>query len=79
MAKATLEFDLNDPDDAMSHKRAVHATDAYLSLYDFSQYLFRIGMHEELSVEQESLVEAIQNHFYEDLEIHGINLDRDIS
>ena len=30
--KATLEFDLNDPDEKLDHKRAVTATEAYIAL-----------------------------------------------
>ena len=32
--KATLEFDLDDPQDRLSHKRAVSGTDAYIALHD---------------------------------------------
>lgn len=33
MAKATLEYDLNDPDDVMSHKRAVKSLDMAMALW----------------------------------------------
>lgn len=33
MAKATIEFDLNDPDDKMSHLRSVKSLDMALALW----------------------------------------------
>lgn len=32
--KARLTFDLNEPDDAMSHKRCIHSTGMALVLWD---------------------------------------------
>jgi len=34
MAKATLEYDLSDPDDVMAHKRAVKSLDMAMALWD---------------------------------------------
>jgi len=34
MAEAILKFDLNDPDDRMSHLRAVKSLDMALALWD---------------------------------------------
>ena len=34
MAKATLEYDLSDPDDVMEHKRAVKSLDMALALWE---------------------------------------------
>ena len=34
MAKATLEFDLNEPDDVLAHLRAVKSLDLALALWD---------------------------------------------
>ena len=39
MAKAILEFDLEDPDDSLSHIRAVNATNAYLVLSEMDRWL----------------------------------------
>ena len=39
MAKATLEFDLNDFDDKMAHKRAVKSTDLALALWEIEMNL----------------------------------------
>ena len=37
--KAILEFDLNESDDKVAHKRAVKALDLCLVLWDMDQYL----------------------------------------
>ena len=37
MAKATLEYDLSDPDDVMEHKRAVKSFDMAMALWDILQ------------------------------------------
>ncbi len=39
MAKATLEFDLNDFDDKMAHKRAVKSTDLALAIWEIEMNL----------------------------------------
>lgn len=39
MAKAILEFDLNEPEDVVAHKRAVKALDLISVLWDMDQYL----------------------------------------
>lgn len=37
--KAILEFNLNEPDDRESHKRAVKVDSLYAAIEDFDQYL----------------------------------------
>ena len=37
--KATLAFDLNDPDDTTEHHIATHARDMLMCLWDFDQHL----------------------------------------
>jgi hypothetical protein len=37
--KAILEFDLEDPYDKLSHRRAVNATNAYIAMHEFSNIL----------------------------------------
>lgn len=37
--KAKLEFDLDDLSDRMAHKRAISATDVYIMLNEFDNYL----------------------------------------
>jgi hypothetical protein len=46
VAKAILEFDLNDYDDRCAHKRATNATEAYIALSDIDELLRRIVKYE---------------------------------
>lgn len=39
--KARLTFDLNDPEDAMAHKRCVKATDMAIALFDIQNNAWR--------------------------------------
>lgn len=39
MAKAILEYDLNDPDDRISHYRATISLDMALVLWEYDQHL----------------------------------------
>lgn len=39
--KATLTFNLNEPDDVMNHNRCVQALDMALALWDIRQELFK--------------------------------------
>ena len=48
MAKAILEFDLNDPDDRMEHLRAVQSVDLALALWEI---LYNTRKEMELTIE----------------------------
>jgi hypothetical protein len=52
MAKAILEFDLNDPDDRMDHLRAVHSVDLALALWEI-HYNTRKSV--ELTIEEHEM------------------------
>ena len=45
MPTATLTFDLNDPDDAAAHRRAVNATAAYSVLSSMDEWLRVLAKH----------------------------------
>jgi hypothetical protein len=77
MAKATLEFDLNDPDDIMHHLRAVKSTDLVLALWEFA-YNTKKGIGWE--IEQKKLdpydtLDKVFEKFWEKMEERGIKLD----
>jgi hypothetical protein len=80
MAKGILEFDLNDPDDAMAHLRCVKSTDMALSLWDII-YEVRKGTKRELEGNEAStdaefeLHEKIFNKIFETLDERDINID----
>jgi hypothetical protein len=82
MAKATLEFDLNDVDDRMAHLRAVKSTDMALAIFQLL-YNTRKGLEyavegAEMKGEEISAYDAIYMVFEEIHGImneHGINTD----
>ena len=41
MAKATLTFNLDDPEDKANFKKAANANEAYLALWSIAQEIFR--------------------------------------
>jgi hypothetical protein len=74
--KATLSFAL--PEDAEDFRRAVHATDAYAALYDFSMILRGLNGRDDFPT-AEDVIQAVNAAFYECLEDKSINLTRDYS
>ena len=62
MAKAILEFDLNDYDDNMAHKRAVKSTDLALALWE-------IEMNLRKKLERELESKEFKN---EDVEVYDV-------
>lgn len=45
--KAVLEFDLDKTEDRNAHKRAISATDMYLTVHEFFEYLRKRLKYEE--------------------------------
>jgi|LauGreDrversion4_2_1035121.scaffolds.fasta_scaffold1443320_2 hypothetical protein len=77
MAKAILEFDLNEPDDVEAHKRAVKSLDMAIALWDIDQYLRAQTKYAPDSMPQEAydaLSEA-REKFYQILNERNINMD----
>jgi len=62
MAKAILEFDLNDHDDKMAHKRAIKSTDLALALWE-------IEMNLRKRLERELEFKEFKN---EDVEVYDV-------
>lgn len=72
MAKATLEFDLNEPDDVMAHLRAVKSLDMALALWDivhntkkgleWSMEGKEIDKYDALELVFEKIHEILNNH-----------------
>ena len=76
MAKAILEFDLTDPDDSASHKRAVKSLDLALTLWDIDQHLrSKLKYDESLSQEVYDSLDAVREKLYEIKSSRGISLD----
>lgn len=76
MAKGILEFDLNEPDDVISHKRAVISLELTLALYDIEQYLrTQTKYNENLSKDAYDVLEKTREEFYEILKNRNISFD----
>jgi len=77
MAKAILEFDLNDQDDSMAHMRAVKALDIASVLWEMA-YNTKKGIHNRIEFENldaYSAVDLVFAKLWEEMNEHGINLD----
>jgi hypothetical protein len=77
MAKATLEFDLNDPDDTMAHLRAVKSLDMALVLWEMAYNVKkRIQTQSEIEkLDSYDAIEKVFEKFWEEMNARGINLD----
>ena len=72
MAKAKLEYDLNEPDDVMAHKRAVKSLDMALALWtithntkkslEWSMESKEMDKYEALEMVYEKIHEIISEH-----------------
>ena len=77
MAKATLEFDLNDPDDVIAHKRAVQSLDMALALWEICHNTKK-GLEwsmENKEMDKYDTLELVYEKIYEILNNHNINTD----
>lgn len=78
MAKAILEYDLNDFDDAMAHRRAVKSTDMAIVLHELDYNLPK-GIEHRIDGEElktpEDVHDAWKRAVRELFEEQGINLD----
>ena len=77
MAKGILEFDLNEPDDIMAHKRAVKSLDLALALWDITH---NTKKSIEWSLEGKELnkyevLDLVYERIYEIFDEHNIKLD----
>jgi len=82
MAKAILEYDLNDFDDAMAHRRAVKSTDMAIVLHEL-EYNLHKRIERELEVKEFQgirptefdVIEMYKERIAELFEEQGINID----
>ena len=77
MAKATLEYDLNDNEDRYAHKRAVKSFDMAMALWDITHNTKK-GLGWTLEGKDMSNYEVLEMVFtkiYEILDDHNINTD----
>lgn len=78
MAKAILEYDLNDPDDTMAHLRAVKSLDMALILWEMA-YNAKKGIQyqidEEKITDPYDAIDKVFEKLWEEINERGIVLD----
>lgn len=79
MAKAILEFDLNDPDDTQAHLRCVKSLDLVLFILKIEGELRGKLKHGQLTDCQYDTLDKFRETFYEEMNERGINIDELIS
>ena len=77
MAKGILEYDLNEPDDIMAHKRATKALDLALALWDITHNTKKSieWSLEGKELDKYEVLDLVYERIYEILEDHNIKLD----
>lgn len=73
MAKAILEFDLNEFDDEMAHKRAIKSLDLVLAIREIEECLRGKIKHGQLEDVAYKEVKSVQEEFYRIL--NDLNID----
>lgn len=75
--KAILEFNLDEQDDEMAHKRAVKSLDMALTLWDIDGYLRGQIKHapDSMSPEVYGSLQDVRDKLYEIMSKHSIDLD----
>jgi hypothetical protein len=77
MAKATLEFDLNDSDDMIAHLRAVKSLDMAMALWEIVHNTKK-GLEwsmENKEIDKYDALELVYEKIHEILSDHNINTD----
>ena len=77
MAKATLEYNLSDPDDIMAHKRAIKSLDMAIALWDIVHNTKK-GLEwsmEGKDMDKYDALELVFERIHEILDEHNINTD----
>jgi hypothetical protein len=77
MAKAKIEFDLNDVDDRMAHLRAVKSLDMAMALWDITHNTKK-GLEwslENKDVDKYEVLEMVFEKIYEILDEHNVRTD----
>jgi len=77
MAQATLNFDLNDPDDNMAFMRCAKSTDMALSIWEFAHNTKK-SFQRDLSESDDKayeLLDKVYDRFWEILNDNGVKID----
>ena len=77
--KATLSYNLNDPDDRMAHMRAVKSLDMASALFDITRNLKkqveRKFENDDTEYDSFDVIQEVFDRVHEILEINNINID----
>lgn len=74
--KAILEFNMDEFDDVVAHKRATKSLDVLLVLYDFDQHLrSELKYNENLSEEEYEKLDKLRDKLYEIMNERNVSLD----
>jgi hypothetical protein len=77
MAKATIEYNLSDPDDVMAHKRAIKSLDMAMALWDIVHNTKK-GLEwsmEGKEIDKYDALELVYEKIHEILNDHNIITD----
>ena len=77
MAKAILEFDLNEVDDKYAHKRAVKSLDLALALWEITHNTKKslVWSMEGKEIDKYDAIEIVFEKIFEIISEHNIDLD----
>jgi hypothetical protein len=75
MAKAILEFDLNDLDDRLDHKQCIKANDMACVIWEFTYNTKKSTEHVIEGKDGYEVLDLIYDKFFRLLEEHNINID----
>ncbi len=77
MAKAILEFDLNDADDTLAYNRCNKSTDMALALWEITHNTRKglVNQLEHVPLNSHETVYMVFDRIYEILQEHNVNLD----
>ena len=81
MAKAIIEYNLNDPDDVMAHKRAIKSDDMAFALWEIIHNTKK-GLEwsmENKEIDKYDALELVFDKIHEIISEHNIDLDDLIS
>jgi len=73
--KATLEFNLEDPDERIEHLRCLKALDMALFIWDLNKLHTNSQDNPNLNEDTVIMVDALFDKIYYLMDEHGINLD----
>jgi hypothetical protein len=76
MAKAILEFDLNEVEDVTAHKRAVKDIDMAMALWDMDQYLRQqLKYNDKITGEVYDALDKAREQLRDFMNNHNVDLD----